>query len=152
MANKESKLNSKKLADLAVEALQEVKGQSIACINVTKLTEITDYMVIVTGTSSTHVKALADEVVKQVKESGTKVNGIEGRMQSEWVLVDLGGVVVHIMLPPVRALYNLEDLWSFESESESESESAGRAEGKNTAKKSDNGMDKVNKLRSDKQR
>jgi ribosome-associated protein len=118
MGNKKAKTVSSGIADLVVDALQEVKGQSIVCIDVTRLTEITDYMVIVTGTSSTHVKALADEVVKQVKEAGGRVNGIEGRMQAEWVLVDLGGVVVHIMLAPVRALYNLEDLWSFEADTE----------------------------------
>ena len=117
MANKESKLISKKLAEVVVDALHDVKGQSVVCIDVKHLTEITDYMVIVTGTSSTHVKALADEVVVRVKETGGKVNGIEGRMQAEWVLVDLGGVVVHIMLAPVRALYNLEDLWNFGSDS-----------------------------------
>ena len=116
-------MSSKKLANLVVDALNEVKGQAAVCIDVSKLTEITDYMVIVTGTSSTHIKALADEVIKQVKESGNTVNGVEGRMQAEWVLVDLGGVVVHIMLAPVRALYNLEDLWNFESESAEQDES-----------------------------
>jgi len=121
MAKSKSKLTSKKLADVVVDALHDVKGQAVVCIDVNSLTEITDYMVIVTGTSTTHVKALADEVVRQVKESGGNVNGIEGRMQAEWVLVDLGGVVVHIMLPPVRALYNLEDLWNFDSESEGKS-------------------------------
>lgn len=109
---------SKELADLVVDALHEMKGQSVVCIDVKKLTEITDYMVIVTGTSSTHLKALADQVVTTVKKAGGKVNGLEGRMQAEWVLVDLGGVVVHIMLAPVRALYNLEDLWNFASDSE----------------------------------
>ena len=115
-------MSSKNLANLVVDALHEVKGQAIVCIDVSRLTEITDYMVIVTGTSSTHIKALADEVIKQVKDSGNPVNGVEGRMQAEWVLVDLGGVVVHIMLAPVRALYNLEDLWNFESESSDQSD------------------------------
>lgn len=101
------------MANLAVEALNEIKGQNVVCIDVSSLTEITEFMVIATGTSSTHIKALADEVVTQVKASGGRVNGIEGRLQAEWVLVDLGGVVVHIMRAPVRALYNLEDLWSF---------------------------------------
>ena len=71
-------------------------------------------MIVVTGRSSTHIKSLADNVVRKVKESEIKVVGIEGRQQSEWVLVDIGGVVVHIMLASVRALYNLEELWSFE--------------------------------------
>tara|TARA_B100002003_G_scaffold247144_1_gene278124 strand:- start:6250 stop:6630 length:381 start_codon:yes stop_codon:yes gene_type:complete len=119
---KVNRLNSKKLAQLVSEALDDLKGQSISCINVKKLTQITDYMVIVTGRSNTHVKALADAVTKKVKESGTAVVGVEGRLQSEWVLVDVGDVVVHIMLAPVRALYNLEDLWSFSASSETEKE------------------------------
>lgn len=115
-------MTSKKLANTAVKALEEIKGQSIVCINVKKLTQITDYMVIATGRSTTHVKALADQVVKDVKESGGKVIGTEGRLQAEWVLVDLGGVVVHIMLAPVRALYNLEDLWNFDPASRTSKE------------------------------
>ncbi|MEZ5491450.1 MAG: ribosome silencing factor [Gammaproteobacteria bacterium] len=113
---REQTLTSKELANLVVGALEDMKGQAIVSIDVSKLTEITDYMVIVTGTSTTHIKALSDEVTMQVKESGGQVTGVEGRMQAEWVLVDLGGVVVHIMLAPVRALYNLEDLWNFASD------------------------------------
>lgn len=111
-------MNSKKLAELAVEALDDLKGQSIRSINVSKLTSITDFMVIATGRSSTHIKALADNVVGNVKEADLEVVGVEGRMQSEWVLVDLGDVVVHIMLAPMRALYNLEELWNFDSQSD----------------------------------
>ena len=108
-------LKSKKIAQLVVEALEDLKGESILSIDVQKLTEITDYMVIVTGRSSTHIKALSDSVAKKVKEAGLDIFGIEGKLQSEWVLVDVGGVVVHIMLGSVRALYNLEDLWSFDA-------------------------------------
>ena len=116
-------IDSKKLVQLAETALDDLKGQSIRSINVQNLTQITDYMVIATGRSSTHIKALADEVVKKVKEAGRDVIGVEGKMQSEWVLVDVGDVVVHIMMAPVRALYNLEELWSFQLEAESEKES-----------------------------
>lgn len=118
------RLSSKRLAQLAEEALDDLKGQSIKSINVQKLTQITDYMVIATGRSSTHIKALSDAVVKKVKDAGGEVTGVEGKMQSEWVLVDVGDVVVHIMLAPVRALYNLEELWSFQVEPESETSSA----------------------------
>ena len=111
-------MNSKELSEIVVEALEEVKGQSISCINVERLTSITDYMVIVTGTSSTHLKALAESVSKSVKDAGGRVVGMEGKLASEWILVDLGGVVVHFMLAPVRALYNLEELWNFETKSE----------------------------------
>lgn len=118
---KVSKLNSKKLAQLAVTALEDMKGQSVKCINVKNLTQITDYMVIATGRSRTHIKALADEVVEHIEGEGGKIVGIEGKMQSEWVLVDAGDVVVHIMMAPVRALYNLEELWNFGAEGDAES-------------------------------
>ena len=108
-------LKSKKIAQLVVEALEDLKGESIRSIYVQELTEITDYMVIVTGRSSTHVKALSDSVAKKVKEVGLDILGMEGKLQSEWILVDVGGVVVHIMLGSVRALYNLEDLWGFDA-------------------------------------
>jgi len=90
-----------------------MKGQSICRIDVSKLTSITDFMVIVTGTSNTHIRALADSTVKKARELDVKVIGVEGRLQAEWVLVDLGDVVVHIMTAPVRALYRLEELWNF---------------------------------------
>ena len=90
-----------------------MKGQSIRCIDVSKLTSITDFMVSVTGTSNTHIKALADSTVKRARELDVKIIGIEGRQQAEWVLVDLGDVLVHIMAAPVRTLYNLEELWDF---------------------------------------
>lgn len=111
---KVSSLNSKKLSQLVVEALDDMKGQSIQIIDVKKLTSITDYMVIATGRSNIHIKALSDAVVRKVKEFDQQVIGVEGRLQAEWVLVDVGDVVVHIMLAPARALYNLEDLWDFE--------------------------------------
>jgi len=116
-------LNSTELSELVVEALDDLKGQSIRCINVERLTSITDYMVIATGTSSTHLKALAESVNKSVKEAGEEVVGVEGKLASEWVLVDLGNVVVHLMLAPVRVLYNLEELWNFETKPQGEIES-----------------------------
>lgn len=106
-------MKSKDLSRLALDALEALKGQSISVIEVDKLTPLTDYMIVVTGTSNTHINAMADALTKKVKESGTKIVGVEGRPQGEWVLVDLGGVVVHLMLASARALYNLEDLWSF---------------------------------------
>ena len=109
-------MDSKKLAKTAEQALDGMKGESIKIIDVQKLTQITDYMVIATGRSSTHVKALANEVVEKVEEAGGKIVGVEGKVQSEWVLVDAGDVVVHVMVAPVRALYNLEDLWTFQSD------------------------------------
>ena len=98
-----------------MHALEEMKGQDITCLNVKKLTQITDYMIIVTGTSTTHLRSLADELSRQVKAAGQPILGDEGRLQAEWILVDLGAVVVHIMLARTRALYSLEDLWNFDS-------------------------------------
>ena len=80
-------------------------------------------MVIVTGTSSTHLKALAESVSKSVKDAGQEVVGMEGKLASEWVLVDLGGVVLHLMLAPVRVLYNLEELWNFETKPAADADS-----------------------------
>jgi len=107
-------LKDKELKKIVVDALEDLKGESISCLEVGHLTSVTEYMVIATGRSSTHIKSLADNVVKKVKELNIKVIGVEGRSQSEWVLVDIGGVVVHIMLASVRLLYDLEELWNFE--------------------------------------
>lgn len=108
-------MNTKQLSALAVKALEDMKGQDIVCLDVKKLTQITDYMVIVTGTSTTHLRSLAEELSKQVKAAGEPVLGEEGRLQAEWILVDLGAVIVHVMLARSRALYSLEDLWNFDS-------------------------------------
>lgn len=108
-------LNTQQLSALAVHALEELKGQNIVCLNVQRLTPIADYMVIVTGTSTTHLRSMADEVTKQAKAAGQPVIGEEGRLQAEWILVDLGAVIVHVMLARTRALYSLEDLWNFDS-------------------------------------
>lgn len=106
-------MKPEKLSKLVLHALEEMKGQSVTCLQVDHLTSITDYMVIVTGTSSTHVRALADTVITQTKEVGVNIVGVEGRSHAEWILVDIGSVIVHVMLAPVRALYNLEELWDF---------------------------------------
>ena len=105
-------LNSEQLARRVETVLGDLKGQSISCINVRKLTTITDFMIVATGTSRIHAKSLADEVVEKMKQQGYEVTGVEGLPAAEWVLVDLGAVVVHIMLAQIRALYDLEELWS----------------------------------------
>lgn len=107
-------LSSKQLARRVETILDDLKGQSINCINVRRLTTITDYMVIVTGTSRIHTKSMANEIVEKMGQSGYRANGVEGLTGSEWVLVDLGSVVVHIMLAQVRARYDLEELWCLE--------------------------------------
>jgi len=115
-------LKNRDISRLVIEALDDLKGASIKSIDVRDLTSITDFMVITTARSNIHAKALADSVVKKSKESGLEVVGTEGRSQSEWVLVDLGDVVVHIMTESMRVLYSLEDLWNFSPSSTINSE------------------------------
>lgn len=105
-------MNSKKLTDLVIDALQDLKGQDIVRLDVRKLTTVTDYMVVASGTSNRHVQALADAVFEKARQAGHKPTGVEGTEGREWVLLDLGDVLVHVMLPRVRDFYNLEKLWS----------------------------------------
>ena len=105
-------MDSKQLSDLVVEALEEVKAQDIVKLDVRDLTTVTDYMIVASGTSNRHVKALADAVAERSKEAGHRPTGIEGEDGSEWVLLDLSDTLVHVMLPRVREFYNLEKLWS----------------------------------------
>ena len=95
--------------------LEDGKAEAPVVINLADKSTMADYMVIVTGTSTTHLRSMADEVVKQARTQGQPVIGEEGRLQAEWILVDLGAVIVHIMLARARALYSLEDLWNFDS-------------------------------------
>ena len=99
------------LLDIALAALDELKARNVSSIDVRKLTSIADNMVIATGTSSRHVKALADNVAEQAKANGFPPVGVEGQQNPEWILVDLGDVIVHVMLPATREFYDLERLW-----------------------------------------
>ena len=94
-----------------VAALEDIKASDIVVLNVKKLTSMTDYMIIASGESSRQVNALARNVVDKLKERGAEVVGIEGQSAGEWVLVDLGHIIVHVMHPAVREYYNLEELW-----------------------------------------
>lgn len=105
-------MNSEQLSDLVVEALEDGKGKDIVRLDVRNMTSVTDYMVVASGTSNRHVKALADAVSEKSKSAGNRPIGIEGESGSEWVLLDLGDTLVHVMLPRVREFYNLEKLWS----------------------------------------
>lgn len=105
-------MNSEALKQLVVDALEDIKGKDITCMDVSALTQVTDYMVIVSGTSNRHLKSLADNVVDKAKEQGCHLLGIEGEEAADWILVDLGDVVVHVMLPKTREFYDLERLWS----------------------------------------
>jgi len=105
-------MNSEALSELVIDALEEMKGKDIVRLDVRDMTSVTDYMVVASGTSNRHVKALADAVVDKSKAAGHRPSGIEGESGSEWVLLDLGDTLVHVMLPRVREFYNLEKLWS----------------------------------------
>lgn len=95
-------------------ALEDLKGQDIVDMDVTELSDVMDRLIIVTGTSSRHVKSLANSVVVDVKKHGELPLGVEGLETGEWVLVDMGATVVHVMLEASRRFYDLEKLWSLE--------------------------------------
>ncbi|MDX1693155.1 MAG: ribosome silencing factor [Ketobacteraceae bacterium] len=105
-------LTPENIKDLAINALEEMKAKEVVCLDVKPLTSMADYMIVCSGTSSRHVKSIANQVVEDSKKAGHLPNGIEGENGSEWVLVDLSDVIVHIMLPDTRKFYDLEKLWS----------------------------------------
>ena len=104
-------MDLRKLQKIVVTALEDIKARDIEVINTTKLTSLFDRMVIASADSTRQVKALARNVSDKVKEAGGEVLSIEGEETGEWVLVDLGTIVVHVMQPGVRSYYNLEELW-----------------------------------------
>lgn len=105
-------MHNDSLKTLVVEALEDLKAKDVALLDVSRLTSVTDLMVLASGTSTRHVAALADNVVTQAKANGIQPMGVEGQAGSDWVLVDLGDLVVHVMLPETRQLYDLERLWA----------------------------------------
>ncbi|WP_027081437.1 ribosome silencing factor [Luteimonas mephitis] len=100
------------LLESVKDAVAELKANDVVEIDVRGRTSVCDYMVIASGTSTRHVKAIADEVVRFAKKLDCQPLGVEGEREAEWVLVDLGDVVVHVMLPRVREFYALERLWT----------------------------------------
>ena len=101
-----------KLLETVHAAVEELKAKDVTEIDVRGKSSVTDYMVIASGTSTRHVKSIADEVVRFAKKLDVQPLGVEGETEAEWVLVDLGDVVVHVMLPRVREFYALERLWT----------------------------------------
>lgn len=99
------------LKTLVIDALDDMKGRDITTLDVRGISGVTDYMVVCSGTSNRHVKSLADNVWVEAKKAGFVPMGMEGQQTGEWVLVDFGDVVVHIMLPEARLFYDLERLW-----------------------------------------
>ena len=106
------KSDVKALAALAAKAMEDVKAQNIVTLDVRKLTTITDFMVIATGTSARHVRSIAQNVMDAARRGGWHTVGSEGLQEGEWVLADFGGVLVHVLSADMRRFYALEKLWS----------------------------------------
>ena len=110
-------MNSKQLCDLAVNALDDIKALDIKVLDVIDQSDVTDIMIIATGNTTRQVKSLANNVVVVAKENGVIPLGMEGEQTADWILIDLGDVVVHVMTPDIRDFYNLEKLWGKDSPS-----------------------------------
>ena len=115
---KRKKAERKTAQQVAVAALDDLKAQDVTALDVRHLTSVTDTMLLASGRSDRHVRSLADSVVERCKEAGIVPLGVEGQEAGEWILVDLGDVVVHVMLPRVREFYNLERLWDIAARDE----------------------------------
>jgi ribosome-associated protein len=105
-------MTAEELKQIVIAALEDLKGREIIALDVRKLTNVADHMVFCSGTSNRHVKSLADNAALEAKKRGAKILGTEGEQDGEWVLVDFGDVIVHVMLPETRAFYDLERMWS----------------------------------------
>lgn len=117
-------MNAEQLSTLVNAALADMKAQNVVTLDVGGMTSIADRIVIASGTSSRHVKSIADRVIERAKEQGVKPLGIEGDATAEWVLVDLGDVIVHVMTPATRQYYDLERLWSLTTDSRQKKDEA----------------------------
>ncbi len=104
-------MNLEQITQIAVNALEDVKGENIVVIDTSKLSPLFQKIIVCSGNSNRQVSALANNVVEDLKENGVKINGIEGRRGGEWVLVDADDIVIHVMLPRVRDYYEIEQLW-----------------------------------------
>jgi len=103
--------NKTSLKSLVIDALADMKALEVKVLDVRGLTDIADFMVIASGTSDRHVRAVAERVVERTKEAGFRPHGVEGQQDGDWVLIDLNEMIVHVMLPRVREFYGLEKLW-----------------------------------------
>ena len=99
------------LKTVVIDALADMKALEVKVLDVRGLTDIADFMVIASGTSDRHVRSVAQRVVEKTKQAGFRPHGVEGQQDSDWVLIDLNEMIVHVMLPRVREFYGLEKLW-----------------------------------------
>lgn len=104
-------MQSEELKNKLCQAIEDAKGVEIKTMDVRSQSDITDFMIVASGTSSRHVASVADRVTEDMRELGQKVYGVEGKNDGDWVLMDFGDVVVHIMRQETRDFYNLEKLW-----------------------------------------
>ncbi len=104
-------MDTAEISRIAVDALEDIKGKDITVMDVHHLTSLFETMIIASGDSTRQVKALAEHVRDKIRDAGGEILGVEGGKGSEWVLVDAGNLVVHVMHPTVRQHYNLEELW-----------------------------------------
>ena len=110
-ARKKAKPDGLALERVVLDALSDMKALEIKVLDVRGLTDITDTMVIASGTSDRHVRSVAQRVVEKTKQAGFRPHGVEGQQDADWVLIDLSDMLVHVMLPRVREFYGLEKLW-----------------------------------------
>ncbi len=113
--NSQSSISEK---EQVLASIEDAKGLDVKTIEVSHLTSITDYIIIVSGTSSRHLQTIAEAAIKDAKEKDNDILGVEGLGQSEWVVVDFGDIVLHVMSPTAREFYNIEGLWDINSEQE----------------------------------
>ncbi|QSX29185.1 MULTISPECIES: ribosome silencing factor [Shewanella] len=104
-------MQSAELKQFVVDKIDDLKARDVVVLDVSKQSNITDFMVICSGTSKTHVRAIAENLITEAKQAGLNILGSEGRDASEWVLVDLGDVILHVMQDQTRDFYQLEKLW-----------------------------------------
>lgn len=112
---------------LTIESLENSKAEKIQSINITKKSSIGDYMVIASGRSHRHVGAVADLLVRDLKKAGIKMPRVEGRQNGDWVLIDIGDIIIHLFRPEVREFYNLEKMWMLPVMSDSQSIDSGKS-------------------------
>ena len=112
----EGDLTGEAVLSIAKDALDDLKALEPVTLDVRELSSVTDYLLVACGTSSRHVKSLAENVLMKAKASGIRPLGVEGERTGDWVLVDFGDVVVHVMQPATRSFYDLERLWSVQAD------------------------------------